>query len=60
MLEMITNSDINNLRNLNATFTALLHVQLTIYSTGDEKGLRKTDDLTQRFGFLHNGKQLAK
>ena len=56
----ITNSEINILSTLNATFTELLHSQLTVYSNSDEQGWRKTDNLPQRFGLLHYGKQITK
>ena len=34
---MITNSEINSLRTLHATFPALLHARLTGYITSDDK-----------------------
>ena len=60
MYDLITNSEINSISTLNAMFPALLHDRLTIYSTGDLKGLRKTNDLPQQFSLLHYGKQIAK
>ena len=47
MYEMIPISNINGMSTLNSTFPALSHAQLTIYSTGDENGWRKTKDLPQ-------------
>ena len=60
MYGFFVNSEINSLGILNATFTALSHAQLTIYSTGDEQGWHKTNNLMQRFIFLHNIKQDSK
>ena len=42
----ITSSDINSLGTLKATFTALSHAQLTLYSTGDDKGYWETGQFT--------------
>ena len=41
-------------------YLALLHSQLTIHSTGNKQGGRKTDDLPQRFGIHHNVKLINK
>ena len=49
MYDLITTSDINSLISLNATFLALLHAGLTIYSTVDGQDLRKIANLPQRF-----------
>ena len=54
MNDLITNRDINSLRNLGVIFTALSHNRLTTYITSDELGRRKTEDLPQWFGLLHN------
>ena len=43
---LITNSEINILGTLNATFTALLHAQMNFYSTGDDQCGRKTGRFT--------------
>ena len=42
----ITNSEIDSLGTFNATFPALLHTQLTVYSTSDEQGWWKSDNLS--------------
>ena len=39
--------DINNLSTLNATFTALPHTQMTLYSTGDDLDCHKTGRFTK-------------
>ena len=58
MYDLITNSDTNSLGTLNAPFLALLHALLTIYSSGYENGWKKTNNLMQWFGLLHNDKQI--
>ena len=60
MYYLITNSEINKLGISNTLFTAFSHARMNIYSTGDKKVLRKTDNLTQWFGLLHNDKQIYK
>ena len=56
MNNLIANSYINSLGTLNATFPALLHTQMTLYSTGNNQGWWKLVILSQWFGPLHDGK----
>ena len=56
MNSLIDNIEVKILDALNAMFMDLSCDQLTLYSTGDEQDWRKTNDLTQRFGLLNDGK----
>ena len=46
MNDLITNSEINILGTLNATFSAFSHDRLALYSMSDDQGCRKTGRFT--------------
>ena len=52
-------NEINSLGTLFATFPALHHTWLNLYSTSDNQGCKKTVDLPQRFRLFHHVKQIA-
>ena len=56
MYKIITNSFINSLSALHATFWSFLHAILTGYSNGFKLGWSNTNELPKRFSLIHNGK----
>ena len=46
-IQYYPHSDFNSLGTLNATFLALLHTQLTLYSTSDNQGCWETGRFTK-------------